>query len=130
VADRPRLPDLPPPCLSRQAGALARVVIEASALASEGGWGVQTAPAAHFQRHWDGGDATWKVEVLPRPGRIARRVWMNDDEWVPNRREWCPEMTIWPAWSPSLPDEIASTPLQGVHDYWSASGDRLRGRSA
>jgi hypothetical protein len=35
-------------------------------------------------------------------------------------------MTIWPAWSPSLTEEADSTPLQGVHDYWSASGDRLR----
>jgi hypothetical protein len=100
--------------------------IETGAPESARGW----APRKHRLRTsdgtGDGGEADWQVAVLPRPGQIVRRVWMDGKEWFPNRREWCPEMTIWPAWSPSLPDEAAATPLQGVHDYWSASGDRLR----
>jgi hypothetical protein len=72
-----------------------------------------------------GDDAEWSVTVLFRSGRIVRRVWMDGREWTPHHRDWCPEMTIWPGWSPSLPDEVP-TPLQGVHDYWRASGDRLR----
>jgi hypothetical protein len=75
-----------------------------------------------------GGDAEWRVTVFPRPvGRVKRRVWSDGEEWIPDRREWCPEMTIWPTWTPGLADAISSgSALQGVHDYWQAAGDRLR----
>jgi hypothetical protein len=56
-----------------------------------------------------------------------RRVWSGDQEWKPDGRDWCPEMTIWPAWSSPLDSPMSSnSPLQGVHDYWSAADGRLR----
>jgi hypothetical protein len=101
-------------------------IIDDDVLGSPGEWRSGTHELFTSNGTGDGGEASWRVAVLPRSDQIVRRIWMDEDEWVPNRREWCPEMTIWPAWSPSLPDGAAGTPLQGVHDYWSASGDRLR----
>src|SRR5262249_37434775 len=74
----------------------------------------------------DGDEAEWRVAVQVQPGLVTRDVWMDGQQWLPDGRGWCPEMTIWPAWSPRLLDGTDPTPLQGVHDYWSTSGDRLR----
>ncbi|MFF5079235.1 hypothetical protein ACFY36_19425 [Actinoplanes sp. NPDC000266] len=90
------------------------------------------APTPHRLRTSDGigsgQDADWKVVVPPgESGTIRREISMNGSPWVPNQRDWCPELTIWPTWSPEMVRDAASdTPLQGVHDYWSAADDRLR----
>lgn len=77
-----------------------------------------------------GQDVEWKMTVRSGDsGRITREVRMDGELWVPESREWCPELTIWPSWSPaeeSGGEKAGETPLQGVHDYWSASDDRLR----
>jgi hypothetical protein len=99
-------------------------IIETAETELPGGWRPWKLPSSSGEG--DGGEAVWRVAVQVRPGQIVRRVWMGEQEWVSDKRTWCPEMTIWPGWSPRLPDEEAGTPLQGVHDYWSASGDRLR----
>jgi hypothetical protein len=75
-----------------------------------------------------GGDVEWKVRLSPGPfGTVERRVWCDGEEWTPDERDWCPEMVIWPTWSLG-PNSAASSgaALQGVHDYWSAAGERLR----
>ncbi|WP_433291359.1 hypothetical protein ACQP2F_25275 [Actinoplanes sp. CA-030573] len=68
------------------------------------------------------GTCRWEVTLRPGPdGAIVREVRAGGQPWNPA------EETIWPAWSPSFgQDAGAGAPLEGVHDYWSAAGDRLR----
>jgi hypothetical protein len=73
-----------------------------------------------------GDDVEWTVVVrLGGGGRITREVRMGHDRWIAESREWCPELTLWPTWSPDE-EKAGESPLQSVHDYWSASDDRLR----
>lgn len=75
-----------------------------------------------------GPDIEWKVEVHLEPvGVIKRRVWRGGEEWVPDQRDWCPEMVIWPTWSqdPNSAGRTAAA-LQGVQEYWRTAGERLR----
>jgi hypothetical protein len=74
----------------------------------------------------DGHDVDWTVVIhLGDSARITRDVWKGDDCWDAEKREWCPELTIWPTWS-AAEEDAGESPLQGVHDYWRTSDDRLR----
>jgi hypothetical protein len=74
----------------------------------------------------DGHDVCWAVEVqVGEHGNLTRKVFTDGEQWIAAEREWCPELTIWPTWSPAE-EQAGDSPLQGVHDYWSTSDERLR----
>jgi hypothetical protein len=62
-------------------------ILQTGAPAAPGGWEPRQHRLRTSNGTGDGGEADWRVAVLPRPGRIVRRVWMDGEEWVPNRRE-------------------------------------------
>jgi len=74
----------------------------------------------------DGHDVCWAVRIqIGEHGNLTRRVFTDGVEWVAKDLEWCPELTIWPTWSPAE-EQAGDSPLQGVHDYWRISDERLR----
>lgn len=75
-----------------------------------------------------GGDVRWQVRVFVQETLIMRRVWSGHREWDPDDRARDLDGIIWPTWPGAADGQAAAaaSPLEGVRDYWSAAGTRLR----
>jgi hypothetical protein len=74
-----------------------------------------------------GDDVWWHVRLFVQGSLIKRRVRFGDGRWDPDDRTGDLNGIIWPTWPGTAdgPAASASSPLEGVRDYWSAAGARL-----
>jgi hypothetical protein len=75
-----------------------------------------------------GDEVRWTVRLSVEDSMIRREVRLDESGWTPDLRSHGAETIIWPTWPGAGLGEDATkaSPLEGVRDYWSEAGTKLR----